>query len=169
MTPAAKYAPAAFPLISAGFAAHSDTIIKVAAVLGGLALGAMWRAGSMRGEGKSWAVVRADLGISALIGGANAVLALALVDFFKVGLMFGMAIGVIIGATGLRALPEIREMVVTVLRRKLLGGDDVVVINPPRTMPPLGGDLSTPPDMIELVRKLDEPTPPPADTPPDAS
>lgn len=158
MTSAAKYAPAAFPLFSAGLAAHSDTIIKVAAVLGGLALGAMWRAGSMRGDGKSWAAVRADLGISALIGGANAVLALALVEIFAVGIMFAMAIGVIVGATGLRALPEIKEVFVTVMRRRLLGGDDVVVINPPKEMPPLGGDLSIPPDLKALARRLDEPS-----------
>ena len=163
MTPAAKYAPAALPLFSAFVSANSEILIQIASVAGGLAFGAMWRAGSMRGDGKSWTAVRADLGISALIGGANAVLALALVELLHIGIASSMAVGVIVGATGLRALPEIKEMFVTVMKRKLLGGDDVVLINPPKPGPIVngaaqhGGTLDTPEELKDLTRRLDDP------------
>jgi hypothetical protein len=125
----AKYGSVAAPIISAAVVAHSDTLVKVGAVVGGLALGAMWRAGSMRGEGKPWGAVRSDLAVSGLIGGANAVLCLALVELFDASEMFAMAIAVIVGATGLRALPEIKKAFMDTMRRKLIG-DDVALMQP---------------------------------------
>jgi hypothetical protein len=137
----AKYAPAALPVLTAALAAHSDTLWKIGAVIGGLILGAMWRAGSLRGDGKSWAMVRSDLGVSGLIGGANAVLTLALVQAFQMNVMFAMAIAVIVGATGLRALPEIKAGLIGYARRKLIG-NDIAVVHP------------NDPDLDELVRKM---------------
>lgn len=129
MTVAAKYAPVVGSVAAIGATDHSDLIIKVAAVGGGLALGAMWRAGSMRAEGAAWGAVRSDLAISALIGGANAVLALALIQWSGMGVTAAMAIGVLVGATGLRALPEIKNLLYSAARHKLLG-DNVALIQP---------------------------------------
>lgn len=125
----AKYAPVVGSALMAGLAAHSEIVAQVAAVLAGLTMGAMWRAGSLRSEGALWLAVRSDLAISGLIGGANAVLALALADWLNLSVLLTMALAVVVGATGLRALPEIKDALATVLRRKLLG-DDVALIQP---------------------------------------
>jgi len=157
VTPAAKYAPAILPLASTSFVAHSEVIIQVGAIVVGLALGAMWRAGSLRGDGKNWSEVRADLGVSALIGGANAVLAVALVDWLNVGVPAAMAVGVVVGATGLRALPEIRDAFFAVLRRKLIG-EDTVTLTAPKDI-----------EMRALRKQLDNPDqqPSPPSVPPE--
>lgn len=129
MSTLAKYGSAAVPAVAATLAAHSDTAFKVGAVVGGILLGMLWRAGSLRGEGRSWATVRGDLTVSALIGGANAVLALSIVQLFDLPVMFALGAGVLVGATGLRALPEIKAALMNAARRKLLG-DDVGLIQP---------------------------------------
>lgn len=126
---AAKNAPIVIPLLAGSLVITEETVVRVAAVCIGLLFGAMWRAASLHSEGKTWREVRRDLVISALIGGANAVLALALVDWFDLGVLFAMAVGVVIGGTGLRALPEIRDALVGMLRRRLLG-EDVALIQP---------------------------------------
>lgn len=141
---AAKNAPVLLPIIGGGIALHDPMLVKAGAVLLGLAFGAMWRAGSLASEGKAWPKIRSDLGISALIGGANAVLTLSLVDLLKIGPLLAMGLGVIIGATGLRALPEIRDAVAAGLRRRLIG-DDVIAINPRND------------SLNELARQLDQP------------
>ena len=128
---AAKNAPVVTPLITGAGAVlqGSDTLVTVGAVVVGLVFGAMWRTGSFLSEGKTWKAIRADLLVSVLIGGANAILALALVDWLNVGLLFTMALGAVIGATGLRALPEARDALLGAARRKLLG-DNVALIEP---------------------------------------
>lgn len=124
-----KYAAIAGPVAGVIVSAHADTLYKVAAVSGGILLGMLWRAGSLVGEGRSWAAVRGDLIVSALIGGANAVLALTIVQVFDAPVMVAMTVGVIIGATGLRALPEIKAALMSAARRKLLG-DNAILIQP---------------------------------------
>lgn len=138
----AKYGAIVGPVAGVAISAHFDTLAKVAAVSGGILLGMLWRAGSLRGEGRTWADVRSDLTVSALIGGANAVLALAIVQAFEGSVMFAMAAGVLIGATGLRALPEIKEALMNAARRKLLG-DNVALIQPPD------------PEIDDLLRQID--------------
>lgn len=126
---AAKNAPVVAPIVTGALALHSDMLVTVGAVVIGLVFGAMWRTGSFLNEGKSWAEIRADLLVSLLIGGANALLTLALVDWLNLGLLFTMALGAIIGATGLRALPEIRDALIGAARRRLLA-DGVAMIQP---------------------------------------
>lgn len=126
---AAKHAPILVPVFAGGLAVGEETIIRIIAVVTGLVFGAMWRAADLHHEGKSWREVRSDLAISAMIGGANAVLALALVDRADLSVLSAMAVGVIIGATGLRAVPKIRDVLFDIMRRRLLG-DDVALIQP---------------------------------------
>lgn len=137
------------PAVTAGFAIHGDAIIQGAAVIGGLALGAMWRAGSLRSEGRSWDTVRGDLAISAMIGGANAVLTLALAQWLQVGVMVAMLLGVLVGATGIRAVPAARDAVLDLLRRKLLADEKITRIDP----------LALPPELEQLARQLDQEPP----------
>lgn len=103
--------------------------MTVGAVIVGLIFGATWRTGSFLSDGKSWKEIRADLLISVLIGGANALLALALADWLDLSLLFTMALGAVIGATGLRALPELRDALLVAAKRKLLG-DNAALIEP---------------------------------------
>ena len=128
---AAKNAPILTPLVTGAGAVlqGSDTLVTVGAVVVGLVFGAMWRTGSFLTDGKTWKEIRADLLISVLIGGANALLALALAEWFGLSLLFTMALGAVIGATGLRALPELRDAILVALKRRLLG-DNVALIEP---------------------------------------
>lgn len=143
---AAKAAPIAAPTFAAVFAdlIEPHSVLRLGAVVAGLAFGAAWRAAALRDEGKSWGDVRRDLGISALIGGANAVIALALTDWFGVGVLSAMAIAVLVGATGLRAVPEARDAILNIARRKLLADVETIQRRDPVAE--------------ELVRKLDEKT-----------
>lgn len=104
-------------------------IVMLAAVLGGLIFGGMWRAGSLVSEGKGWSTIRRDVAISLLIGGANAILTLAVINLLGLGVLLGMATAVVIGATGLRALPEIKAAFLGYARRKIIG-DDIALIQP---------------------------------------
>ena len=128
---AAKNAPIVTPLITGAGAVlqGSDTLVTVGAVIVGLVFGATWRTGSFLSDGKSWKEIRADLLVSILIGGANALLALALSDWLDLSLLFTMALGAVIGATGLRALPEVRDALLIAAKRRLLG-DNVALIEP---------------------------------------
>lgn len=126
---AAKNAPVVLPLVG-GALTTGELPAQVAAVAVGLFFGAMWRAGSLHSEGKTWKAVRTDLVVSILIGGANAVLALALVDILGVGPLLAMAIGTVIGATGLRAMPEAKAALVGWATRRILG-DNVALVQPP--------------------------------------
>ncbi len=146
---AAKNAPVALPIFAGAWALDDTTIVKAAAICVGLLFGAMWRAGSLANEGKTWSMVRTDLLISILIGGANAVLVMALVDLANVGPLLAMAGGVIVGATGLRALPEMRKALLDSARARLLG-EGVT------TVPPKDADMDA--KLDELTRRLnDEP------------
>lgn len=145
---AAKRAPVTLPVLAGGAALAMDghTALRISAVIVGLAFGAMWRAGSLRSEGKVWADVRADLFVSILIGGANAVLALWIANWTGVGILAAMAIGVITGATGLRALPEIKDAVMaSVIRRSMA---DTVMLQP------RDRELD---HMLDVIDKLDQP------------
>lgn len=144
-----RYPAAIAPAVTAGVAIHADALIQAAAVVGGLALGAMWRAGSLRSEGRSWDTVRGDLAISAMIGGANAVLTLVLAQWMNAGVMVAMLLGVLVGATGIRAVPVARDALLDVLRRKLLADDKVREIDP----------AVLPPKIEELARRLNEEKP----------
>lgn len=126
---AAKNAPIIAPIIAGALALHSDTLITIGAVVLGLVFGALWRTGSLISEGKTWGEIRIDWFVSLMIGGANAILTLALVDWLNLGLLFTMALGVVIGATGLRALPEIKDALMAAARRKLLS-EGVAMVQP---------------------------------------
>lgn len=139
----AKNAPVLFPLATGALAVNDPMLVKAGAVLVGLAFGALWRAGSLTSEGKGWTAVRKDLLVSSLIGGANAVLALSLVELMGIRPLPAMGIGVLVGATGLRALPEIKEAVTVALKRKLLGDDIALIV--PRDE-----------DMRDAVRRIDK-------------
>lgn len=120
---AAKYADPAFtgPVIGAiGVMLSDDWIVRTVAVIIGMAFGAMWRAGSLVGKGKSWPAIRSDLLVSLMIGGANAVLALTIAEWMDAGPLFSMSIGVLVGATGLHALPMIRDNLLETARKRLL-------------------------------------------------
>lgn len=135
----AKNAPVILPLIAGTLALDDPIFIKAAAIAVGLVFGAMWRAGSLLNDGKGWQPVWKDLLTSGLIGCANAVLVLVLVDQLGVGPLLAMAGGVIAGATGLRALPLVRK---AALNRLL--GNDVTTVSP------------SDPSMEEMIRRLDE-------------
>lgn len=112
-----------------GAMVSNEWLISTLAVCIGLLFGAMWRAGSLIGEGKTWPLIRSDLLVSLMIGGANAVLALAIVEWLEIGPLFSMAIGVLVGATGLHALPAIRDSLVESAKAKLLS-QGVAMIQP---------------------------------------
>ena len=137
----AKNAPVVAPIALTAIL-PLQTWIDIGAVCAGLAFGAMWRAANLRNEGKAWRAVRSDIAISIMIGGANAVLALALVEWLEVGRIIAMTIGVLVGATGLRAVPEAKSVLVNAMRRKLIG-DDVLVVQP-----------KTPAEIKDAVDKL---------------
>lgn len=142
----AKAAPAILPPLAVvvsflGWDGH--TILKTTAVLAGIGFGAMWRAGMLRSEGKSWVHVRSDLAVSGLIGGGNAILCLAIVELFGMGALLAMGVGVIVGATGLRALPAIRSTLINALQRWALG-NNIALIQPDDPVLPV------------LVKKLDD-------------
>lgn len=126
---AAKNAPVVAPLVAGALAFENDALVTVGAVIVGLVFGAMWRTGSFLNEGKAWTEIRSDLLVSLLIGGANAILTLALVDWLELGMLFTMATGAVVGATGLRALPEIRDAFIGAARRRLLE-QNVALIEP---------------------------------------
>ena len=127
---AAKNAPVVAPIVAGVLTFNNDAVVTVGAVIIGLVFGAMWRTGSFLSEGRAWREIRADLLISLLIGGANAILTLALVDWLDLDMLFTMALGAVVGATGLRALPEVRDSLIGAARRRLLS-EGVVVVNPP--------------------------------------
>ena len=139
---AAKQAPVVLPLF-AGVALGDQVVMRVAAVVAGLAFGAMWRAGSLSSEGKPGSAIRKDLMISVLVGGANAVLVLSLAELMGLGPLLTMGLGTLVGATGLRAVPEARDALLDALRRKLLG-NDIALINP------------RDPGLRKLAEKIDE-------------
>lgn len=155
MTPAVKVGAAILPVVTTSLIPSPEQVVMVASIVSGLLLGAMWRAGSLRGEGQEWGPVRHDLMISALIGGANSVLAIALAEWLQLGVMSSMAVGVVIGATGLRALPEIRDAFIGMAKRKLLENDNVVLIEPKEhtVVSPTKAD----PELLRLTRQFDEP------------
>lgn len=126
---AAKNAPVVAPLVAGALTLDGSALVTLGAVVTGLFFGAMWRTASFLHEGRSGREIRSDLLISLLIGGANTILTLALVEWLQFGMLFTLATGAVVGATGLRALPEIRDAVTGALRRKLLG-DDVALIQP---------------------------------------
>lgn len=129
---AAKAAPAVLPpvLIATSYLGlDGHALLKTAGVLLGIGFGAMWRAGMLRSEGKSWAHVRSDLAVSGLIGGGNAILCLAIVELFGLGALLAMGTGVMVGATGLRALPALRSTLIGALQRWALG-NNVALIQP---------------------------------------
>lgn len=142
---AAKAAPAILPpvlIASTYLGMDGHALLKTAGVLAGIGFGAMWRAGMLRSEGKSWAHVRSDLAVSGLIGGGNAILCLAIVEVFGLGALLAMGCGVLVGATGLRALPAVRSTLIGVLQRWALG-NNIALIQPvdPR-LPTLLNELS---------------------------
>ncbi len=154
---AAKTAPATLPPLAAALAyagMDGHFFLKTIAVLFGIGFGAMWRAGLLRSEGKPWVAVRGDLTISALIGGGNAVLSLGIVEIFGFGALLAMGTGVLFGATGLRALPTIKNAAIGMLQRWALG-ENVALISPKD------------PALDKLARDVDSlpPTDPPTDQP----
>lgn len=165
-TAVAKKAPLVAPTAGAllADAIGGADALRVVAVMGGLALGAMWRAGSLKSEGKDWAAVRSDMAVSVLIGGANAVVTLALVDYFGAGILFAMAIGVAVGATGVRVVPELRDAVWGLVKRRALA--DVAVtpvtiraadpVEAARADPTVPHDI--PPDMQAQLDAIDRKT-----------
>lgn len=94
---------------------------RIIAVVVGLVLGAVWRAGSFRSEGKNWDTVWSDLIVSGLIGGANAVIAIIIVDYFGASVLISMGIGVLVGATGVRAVQEAREIFINFVKKMFDG------------------------------------------------
>lgn len=103
--------------IAGAAAADGDFWYRILAVVIGLILGAVWRAGSIRSEGKNWDSVWSDLIISALIGGANAVMAMIIVDHFGTSILISMGIGVLVGATGVRAIQEAKEIAMNFVKK----------------------------------------------------
>ncbi len=136
---AAKAAPAITPplVTLAALGVDGSFLIKIVAVIFGVGLGAMWRAGMLRQEGKDWETIKTDLFVSVLIGGANSVLSLGCAELFGAGALISCMIGVIIGATGLRALPQIRNLFIEFARSKIAA----TVAPPPVTqLPPFPAD-----------------------------
>lgn len=127
---ASKNAPVIAPIIGAALALHSDTIITVGAVVIGLFFGALWRTGSLLSERRPFKDIRTDWFISITIGGANAILTLALVEWLELNPLLTMGMGAVIGATGLRALPEIKDALMNMAARRLIG-DNVTVMRTP--------------------------------------
>lgn len=70
----------------------------------GLACGAMWRAASLREKRRTWQAVREDFINSLLAGGANAIAALFIVDWLNGGVLIALGVGMLVAATGVRAI-----------------------------------------------------------------
>lgn len=109
--------PAAVTSVAAAAAIDGSYWYRIGAVILGLFLGAVWRAGSLRSEGKNWDLVLSDLIISAFIGGANAVIAMIIVDYFGTSILIAMGIGVLVGATGVRAVQEAKEIAMNFFKK----------------------------------------------------
>lgn len=125
---AAKQVGTIIPPLTASLVLNQDALVMVLAVIGGLIFGGMWRAGSLASEGKNWSVIGRDAFISLLIGGANAILTLAVIKVLDLGVLLGMAAAAVIGATGVRALPEIRSALIGYAGRKVLGNDIALIM-----------------------------------------
>lgn len=127
------------PLFAGMLMVDQAVVLQIVAVLGGVALGAMHRAGWLRQKRRPWSEVMADLMVSVLVFGANSVMALVLVEVLEVTIVMAMGVGVIVGSTGVRAVPQIRD---AVLKRCL--GNTIALIEPKN------GDID------ERLRELDE-------------
>lgn len=90
----------------------------VAALLG-IAFGALYRAGQNVSDRKEWSDISRDVVVSCLIGGANAVLVLAVAEYFGLSLLLTLLTGVFIGATGVRGIPAAQRVLTDVLRGRL--------------------------------------------------
>ena len=99
-------------------------LVQTLAVCVGLMCGAMWRAGSLFNEGKPWRAVWVDLFVSAMIGGANAVLTVALADLTGVGPLLTMALASWSARPVCARFPEMKAVVVDLIKRRLTGGDN---------------------------------------------
>jgi hypothetical protein len=91
-----------------GEAVHGDlppTIILVCVGIG-LTAGAMWRASKLRSEGSGWrdGAIQRDLAVSLLAGLANGILALLIVAYMDGGVLIALGVGMLVGATGVRAI-----------------------------------------------------------------
>lgn len=129
---AAKYVPP--PVVTAVQATGNSGAVDPLIIGGvgiGLACGAMWRAASLREKRKTWREVRDDFINSALAGGANAIVALYVVDWLDGGVMVALGVGMLVAATGIRAIQWAQRSVDDYLRQRFSRP-----VDPPRQIDP---------------------------------
>jgi hypothetical protein len=90
----------------------------IVALICGLLFGAMWRASDLLQKGNDWIMVRRDLLISCLAGGANAVIALGLISWFVTGPIMSMVIATLVSATGVRGVLWAQKIGLGILEQK---------------------------------------------------
>jgi hypothetical protein len=114
-----KYAPAPAAAAVAVSSEHSGFDPLILGAIGiGLLCGAMWRAGQLRQNRKTWPEVRDDLINSALAGGANAIAALFVVEWAQGGVLMALGAAMLVGATGIRAIQWAQRSADEYLRQK---------------------------------------------------
>ena len=117
----AKAAPIAAPSILGVAAALVDPhgVLRLIGVIVGLVFAAAWRGSMLAEKNRPWPEIRKDLLISTLIGGVNATIALMIVERVGAGILLSIFIAAMVGSTGVRALPMIRDFFLNELRNRV--------------------------------------------------
>lgn len=111
--------PAAALIASAPFNPSSINLVTIAIVLLGILFGAMWRAADIMNKGGNWLTVRHDLFISCLAGGANAIMALGIIQYIQTGAVLSLVIAMLVGATGVRGVQWAYKIATSMLADRL--------------------------------------------------
>lgn len=111
--------PAAALVVSAPFNPSTINLVTIAIVLLGILFGAMWRAADIMNKGGNWLKVRHDLFVSCLAGGANAIMALGLIQYIQTGAILSLVIAMLVGATGVRGVQWAYKIATSMLAERL--------------------------------------------------
>lgn len=108
---AVKYGPAPAAAATAaveGDAGFVDPFILLAIAIG-LVAGILWRAARLHSDSEEWPEVSRDLISSGLSFLANGILALMIVQWRDWGVLPALGVGMIVGATGVKAIMWAQE------------------------------------------------------------
>ena len=111
--------PAAALIVTAPFNPSHINLITIGIVLLGILFGAMWRAADIMNKGGDWLTVRKDLFVSCLAGGANAIMALGLIQYVQTGAVLSLVIAMLVGATGVRGVQWAYKVATGILAERL--------------------------------------------------
>lgn len=111
----AKTAPAIIPAITGGIAVSETGVaidpVTIAAVAVGLLAGALWRIGDMTSDKRPWKEIKSDLVTSAFTGLANAIIAMAIIEWVSAGPLYALGIAAVTGASGTQMLKWVMSAV----------------------------------------------------------